>query len=974
MELSKLTKDIRENAISYGSLPFWSWNDKLDPEKARQQIARMDELGMRGFFMHARGGLETEYLSEEWYACVDACIDEARKRGMEAWAYDENGWPSGFAGGILLEDSKNHAHFLKLREASAFPDSALAVFVPDGEGYRRVEAPQEGNVTYQIIEIGTDSSYVDTFDGEITRKFLAQTHEKYKERVASEDWGGAMPGFFTDEPQYFRYATPWSNTFPAVWKAKHGTDLLDGLIALFKTYPGNEVFRYDYHLMMHEQFIGNFVKVIYDWCEENGCQLTGHAVEEGALHAQMWSCGGILPFYLYEHIPGIDYLGRHLSDDVPSKQLGSVCAQTGRKKALSEMFACCGWDVTPTELKKIAELQYVNGVNVMCQHLYAYSLRGQRKRDYPANYSEHLPWQEDMKAFDAYFNNLGYTLSRGEEVVNTLVLHPIRSCYLTYKRDEDYASVADVENAFHALSNLLSGHQIPYHWGDETILREMGSVEGSKLKVGLCSYDYVVIPDCKTLDASTVALLRDYLAAGGKLWLYAGVPARMDGRRADLSDLKANVTFDDLVAASPAKVRVLGKACGNLRTMLRDTGKGRILYLVNRSDESYPEVKVTLAGAKGLVALDMHTLQTHAVDFDGEAYRLPLERAESVVLVETEEKAEKQKRVMGKAIDLSSAVFKPACPIQNSILLDKAALSRDGGVTFGEEMPVMAIKDRLLRERYAGRLALRFTFTVQALPTTLRAVFEPMRGMETRINGVKVEKGEEKFLDPDFHVADITPYVKCGENTFVMAFDYFQREEVYYVLYGGVSESLRNCLWFDTEIECMMLIGDFAVKLDESKLIACDKSAEVYQETAFALSAQKETVDLRDLVRDGYPFFGGSVRVKTVLTWKEGDGDELVLPGRYATVKVEVNGKAAGMLLFTDHLSLKGLLCEGENELVLTLTNSNRNLLGPHHCPDPEPWGVGPGTFSCENTFDENGHSGGYVEDRYAFVRVGVDL
>ena len=76
-----------------------------------------------------------------------------------------------------------------------------------------------------------------------------------------------------------------------------------------------------------------------------------------------------MPFYEYEHIPGIDYLGRDISDDVGSKQLGSACEQLGKKKALSEMFGCCGWDVTPLELKRIAERQYVNGVNVMCQHL-----------------------------------------------------------------------------------------------------------------------------------------------------------------------------------------------------------------------------------------------------------------------------------------------------------------------------------------------------------------------------------------------------------------------------------------------------------------------------------------------------------------------------------------------------------------------------------------------------------------------------
>ena len=50
----------------------------------RRQINIMHKLRMNGFFMHARGGLETEYLGEDWYDCIRACVDEAEKLGMEA--------------------------------------------------------------------------------------------------------------------------------------------------------------------------------------------------------------------------------------------------------------------------------------------------------------------------------------------------------------------------------------------------------------------------------------------------------------------------------------------------------------------------------------------------------------------------------------------------------------------------------------------------------------------------------------------------------------------------------------------------------------------------------------------------------------------------------------------------------------------------------------------------------------------------
>ena len=57
--MKHLLEEIAKTAPSYGSLPFWSWNDRLDPEELRRQIRVMKSLGMNGFFMHARGGLET---------------------------------------------------------------------------------------------------------------------------------------------------------------------------------------------------------------------------------------------------------------------------------------------------------------------------------------------------------------------------------------------------------------------------------------------------------------------------------------------------------------------------------------------------------------------------------------------------------------------------------------------------------------------------------------------------------------------------------------------------------------------------------------------------------------------------------------------------------------------------------------------------------------------------------------------------
>ena len=980
MDLKNFLLDVKEHAITHGSIPFWSWNDKLEEEELRRQIRLMHDLGMNGFFMHARGGLETEYLSDEWFDCIDACVDEARKLGMEAWSYDENGWPSGFAGGKLLEDKKNHATYLKYEKVDTYPATlanVLGVYTLVDGKLTRVTAAVDGITEYHVIIQAWDESYVDTLDLEITKKFLVETHDEYKKRGNPDDFGHAMPGFFTDEPQYYRWGTVWSDKMPAEFEAAYGYNVLDYLPALFIDFDGDKEFRYDYWKLCHKLFINHWIKPVYDWCEENGCRLTGHAVEETSLAGQMMCIGGVMPFYEYEHIPGIDYLGRGLTDDVAPKQLGSACAQLGKKKTLSEMFGCCGWDVTPTELKRIAELQYVGGVNIMCQHLYAYSIRGQRKRDYPANYSEHLPWQDKMKQFNNYFNNLGYMLSLGEEYANTLVIHPVHAAYLTYKRGEDYRSINVVEDAFHALSNKLSQAQIPYHWGDECMMAKMGSVEGSKIRVGLCTYDYVVVPSFDTIDATTVELLKQFLANGGKVWCSGVLPTRIEGKKADLSWLASTTTFEEIAAAAEVKLNAANR--DGFRQMIRNTNSGKLVYVVNLGKEAVNGAAITVEGVKNMVEIDLDTLEAKPVCGKAEDGKFIIGAdfaySEAHLYIESDEIAPvcacTCKKVSAEPIVLNAPYTLAELP-ENQLTIDHFAISFDGGKTYSEQRPLECIRDRLLRDKYKGAVTLKAVFSVDEIPASLRLVTEPLAGAVYTVNGQPITVGADWWLDRSFRATDIMPYVKTGENEITVSFDYWQRDYVYYVLYAGVSESLRNCLVFDTEIECMYLTGNFALKTNDAFEDSV-KSSCIYNDTSFVITAQDQIpFDASNVVKCGYPFFAGTMKVKNTYTYKAGMPTTLIVGGRYAIAEVCVNGKDAGMLMFTDRIDLAEFLCEGENTIEIALTNSNRNLMGPHHGHDPEPWGVGPGTFSMENGWDENNQCGGYV-NRYSFVRFGID-
>lgn len=132
-------------------------------------------------------------------------------------------------------------------------------------------------------------------------QFLTLTHEKYKSYL-NEEFAEKIEGFFTDEPQYYRWKTPYTDMIKEYFFEQYGEDIFDNLGLLFVEKKGYRGFRYRYWKGMQTLMMQNFSKRYYDWCESNRVKLTGHYVEEPTLGTQMMCCGGVMPFYEYEHI------------------------------------------------------------------------------------------------------------------------------------------------------------------------------------------------------------------------------------------------------------------------------------------------------------------------------------------------------------------------------------------------------------------------------------------------------------------------------------------------------------------------------------------------------------------------------------------------------------------------------------------------------------------------------------------------
>ena len=396
---------MEERLQKYRVLPFWSWNDKLNREELRRQIDCFAAAGCGGFFIHSRVGLVTPYLSREWMELVkEACV-YAREKGMTAWLYDEDMWPSGYAGGkVPAKGERYRDRYICMAERSAVRagDVIKAEFAREGKEYAIVlRVSSAGNLRFN------GQSYIDTLNPDAVREFLDCTLEEY-ERLFDGKLRDYVGGIFTDEPSYVMRtftpdaAVPYSECMDELFFRASGRDLGENMVKLFTEEGNYREIRFLYYKCLAERFTESFVKQYARRCEEHGIRFTGHLMGEESCVTQTAWIGSAMANYPYFTYPGVDKIFRGIDDLVQYKQLTSVCEQFGKEQALCECFAGIGQACGMAERKRIVDFQAVNGITLVNPHLSLYSMRGERKRDYPPNLFYQQPYFEQEHIFHEY--------------------------------------------------------------------------------------------------------------------------------------------------------------------------------------------------------------------------------------------------------------------------------------------------------------------------------------------------------------------------------------------------------------------------------------------------------------------------------------------------------------------------------------------------------------------------------------------
>ncbi len=965
----------------YRPSPFWSWNENLNTEETLRQVAEMDEAGMGGYFMHARGGLQTPYLQKEWFDQVRAATLEGDKREMLAWGYDENGWPSGFGGGLV--NGLGEAYQQKYLRC-------VTTDAPVQEEHTLINVMLDGQNRHCYYEV--NPFYVDTLDKAVIDEFLRTTHQVYKDTLG-EDFD-KMTGFFTDEPQVSRNGFPWSHCIAEEYTRLYGEDLLPMLPHLFIETDRSAMVRYRFWRIVRDLFAESFNKNIHEWCRANGSALTGHMVIEEGFYDQILANGSCMTQYPHMDIPGMDHLGRSLAWIQTDMQLASAANQMGQKQLLSETFALSGWNVSFEDLRNIYENQMVHGINYLCQHLEGYSLRGIRKRDYPASLFKQQPWWGHYRLFNDMVSRIGMLLAEGEVQTDVLVLHTIESGWVKMGERSTDAAVNDFCWKMLDTMEALERHQIPYHLGDGGIMADHGKVEAGKLVIGTQRYSLVIVPPALCFGRRTFELLQEFKAQGGCILFSEQQPTMIDGIATDewesLAQGCTTVDHKEVHLAVPAELvpytlDYTGDHVKNyvLATKRRFADEGMtMVYLCNPCDVAH-EATLRIPGGSASL-FDAVSGNEKAIPFTVDGGQLAIDitlpqRGSAVMFVYDDAARWAPAK---KAVPSTATITHKLKGNWEIVKADDNTLTLDyGDVTFdgesaGKAIPISDVQEMACAFGRAVKTAVTFHFAVRNKAfSRCQLMVETPEIFAITVNGHPVDNKDIGFCyDRSFRLIDIFPYVQAGENTLTLTCDFVQSPTTYENLEKSLHfESEKNKLTYDMEIEAVYLKGDFGV-FTEAPFEALERRG-LRTTGGFVLDAMPATITDGALAPQGFPFFAGSMTFRKVipLTAEEAATARFAVDRLCSTVtEVAVNGEQAGNILWRPYaLDIAPYCHAGENTVDVTVTGNLRNLLGPFHLKEGECFAVCPHSFFHYSPLWLHGENGQW-DDRYCFVEYGL--
>ncbi len=971
----------------YRGAPFWSWNGSLDKEELLRQIDIFKEMGIGGYHIHSRTGLNTAYLSDAFMDLVRACRDKGRENGMLTWLYDEDRWPSGFAGGLVTkEHAYRRRHLLFTRDpyseakhASYVNSAANGTRQGDGvllarfgiclvnkhlSRYRLLKddeaATDDEQTWYAYLEVAQDSSwfndqaYVDTLNPKAMQRFIEVTHERYKAAVG-DSFGTDVPAIFTDEPQFTHKGSiglvdeqheiifPWTPDLDEAFAQEYGDSILAHMPEVIWDLPDHQpsVWRYRYHEWVAERFAQSFADQIGGWCLKNGLALTGHMMEEPTLESQTNALGDAMRSYRSMQIPGIDMLCDRM-ELTTAKQAQSAARQFGCPGTLSELYGVTGWHFDFKGHKRQGDWQAALGVLFRVHHLSWYCMRGEAKRDYPASISYQSSWYKEYPVIEDHFARVGATMSRGRAVCRVGVVHPIESYWLAAGPKETSGLAREVqEEHFANLADWLLLDCIDFDYISESLLPDQkDSGTDGCFGVGDMEYDVVIVPPMHTIRSSTLDRLARFADAGGRVLFLGETPEQVDAE----PSTRANVLAERCERIPFERARIM-QAVENFRDIAFVVNKthrlqGLLYQLREEEDRRYLFVCMTerdVGPQQGKLYMNGEFQVTHLDTSDGSQYPVAAcyEDGKTVVDAVLAEAGHLLLKLVPGRREVGESLLPPAWKEQGRM---------------GGPVPVTLDEPNVLLFEKAAYAINGGDWKDETQLLDVENVLRAELGMHPKSGNVAqpwVDQSPVQTLatialrvafDAEVPVSnaqlaleniDESSVMLDGQSIDMTATGYFTDHAISTVALPAFSAGrhvIEISLSFtkETSIEWFYLLGDFGVRISG---------------THGVVTPPVTSLELGDWTTQGLPFYGGNVTYHFTAT---ADGDAVRVPSFNATTLRVSSGGLSAPVYRDPYI---GLVPVTEGAPVdITVYGHRANCFGPIHLCKPIGW-LGPNSY-----------------------------
>ncbi len=960
-----LDKKLFENpTCEYRGTPFWSWNCKLEEGILKRQIEYLKEMGFGGFHMHSRTGMASEYLSEEFMELVKACVEKAEDEDMIAWLYDEDRWPSGFAGGLVTKEIKYRAKYLTFTSVNRNDDAKdldeslktgkpcfLASFDvtlnKKGElsDYRRIDRNEDakGDKWYAFMDIHGNSpwfnnqSYVDTLDNESVKRFIDITYEAYKKAIGDK-FEKSVPAIFTDEPQvtrrqYFDKAKekqnailPWTHKLCEGFYAVYNYDILDKIPELIWTLPDNKVSRvmYDYNNFIAELFAKAFSDQCGTWCENNNLMLTGHMMEEPTLHSQAYAIGEAMRHYRSFQLPGIDMLC-NLVEFTTAKQAQSASHQYGREGVLSELYGVTNWDYDFRGHKFQGDWQAALGITVRVPHLSWVSMAGEAKRDYPASISYQSPWFKEYPYIENHFARLNTALTRGKALVKVGVIHPIESYWIHLgPNDTTGALLAQKDQNFQSITTWLLLDQIDFDFICESEFPSLCSEGSYPLNVGKMSYETIIVPDMETMRRTTYERLKRFKEKGGRIVFIGNCPKYIDAVESD----EVNELYSQSVVVELDKSKILNELKKDkiLEIYAGNTIADKYIYNMREDNDCN-----WLFVARGVQETNKESTYSESLTIEIKGEFIPfvydtLNGNIKIASYKTENGKTYVYAIMhghdsillklnkARNVDINNNVeFSLEEP--NVLLLDMAEFALDDEEFSAEEEILRG--DNILRKRLSWPLRMTsfaqpWTVEKEEITHNARLRFTINSDIEVKNPVLAIEDAER--LSIEFNGQKVVPNVT----------GYYVDESIKTVNLPAIKKGVNTMIvkipfGRRTNIEWCYILGDFGVNVKGRDKV---------------ITEAPQMISYGSYVNQGLAFYGGNVVYKNNITVDNDCCLRIKLPSyRGSLVKILLDSQEVGKIVFSPYETVINNVKAGKHEIQFILYGNRFNTFASvHNC------------------------------------------